>query len=316
MDRGAGQEARKIITTTKMTEGVTIVIPSFNCKKNTFRLLDSIKKSTYKPIEVVVVDNGSKDNTLQEGEKQYPWVKWIDAGEKNIGQTGAYNLGFAYASKKNHIIMIDSDVIVDKDMITQLVKRVESDKHIGIVTPMVLYLSDKNWVNQAGSYVDLTTGKVQVGWGPKKLFLEAKEVQNSGTVMLFKRELINTIGGFDDWFLCYFDPDYCLRAKKAGYDTWYEPAAICYHDQSKNPDVWRPRVLSRAYLLGRNRVLFMRKHGNIFIFSLMIPLLWAYYFVESLRYNQLQKFGELLWGTIVGFFYPLKKNLFIPLPKI
>jgi GT2 family glycosyltransferase len=299
-----------------MKHGVSVIIPTFNCKKITFRLLDSLKKSTFKSLEVIVVDNGSKDNTLTEGKKKYPWVKWLDAGVVNVGQTGAYNLGFAHANKNNHLMMIDSDVVVDPDMVTHLVKRAEMDKYIGVVTPMVLYLSDKNWVNQAGANVDLTTGQVKVGWGPKKDFLEAKEVQNSGTVMLFKREMVNKIGAFEDWFMCYFDPDYCLRGKKAGFSTWYEPKAICYHDVSKNPDLWRPRVLSRAYLVGRNRVLFMRKHGNPFVFFFCIPVLLVYYLVEGIRFNQLKNFFQLSWGTFIGFFYPIRKKLFIPFPKI
>ena len=134
--------------------------------------------------------------------------------------------------------------------------------------------------------------------------------------MLFKRKVVDKLGGVDDWFLCYFDPDYCLRAKKAGFDTWYEPEAIAYHDQSKDESFWRPRVLTRAYLLGRNRTLFMRKHGNMFSFSLFLPLLLGYYLVESVRFRKINKFFELLWGTIVGYFYPLNKNVYIPLPKI
>jgi GT2 family glycosyltransferase len=296
---------------------VLIVIPSYNCKKILFRLLDSLKKTTYPDIKVIVVDNGSKDRTLEEGRKRYHWVKWIDAGEENIGQTGTYNLGFARANPKSHIIMIDSDVVVEPDMVSNLVARAESSEKIGIVTPMILYLSDKNWVNQAGANVNLWTGKVDVGWGPKKNFLQAKKVQNSGTVMLFKRQVLDKIGGFDGWFLCYFDPDYCLRAKKAGFETWYEPKAVCWHDQSKDPDVWRPRVLSRAYLLGRNRTLFMRRHGkSIVVYILFLPFLFGYYLAESIRFGIFPKWLELIKGTLVGFFYPLKKGNKIPLPHI
>ena len=296
--------------------GVTVVIPSFNCKSNLFRLLNSLKKTTITPLEIIVVDNGSKDNSLTEGKRKYKKVKWVDAGAENIGQTGCYNLGFAHANRNNHITMIDSDVIVEPSTIKNLVKKLESEKKIGIVTPMILYLKHKNWVNQAGSYVDLKTGRVKVGWGPKKDYLKPMEVQNSGTLMMFKRELVNKIGGFDDWFLCYFDPDYCLRAKKAGFSMWYEPSAVCYHDQSKDPKVWRPRVLGRAYLLGRNRVLFMRKFGNMVTFSFFLPLLLTFYLVESIRYSKPEKFFQLTWGSIVGYFYPLNKNLYIPLPKI
>ncbi len=299
----------------KSLPGVSAVIPSFNDKTKVFRLLDSLKKSTYPNMEIIVVVNGP-DETLTEGKKKYAWVKWVDAGRENIGQTGCYNLGFAHTNKKNHILYVDSDVIVDKKMIGKLVERAESDKKIGIVTPMILYFSDKNWVNQAGANVDLVTGRVQVGWGPKKNFLESKEVQNSGTAMLFKRAVIDKIGGFDNWFLCYFDPDYCLRAKKAGFSTWYEPEAVCYHDQSKDPAVWRPRVLGRAYLLGRNRVLFMRRHGNMLTFSLFLPLFLGYYLFETIRFGNMDKFFKLLWGSIVGYFYPLKNSNFIPFKNL
>lgn len=299
----------------KTLTSVSAVIPSFNDKLKVFRLLTSLKRSTYKNLEVIVVVNGPLD-TLIEGKRKYKWVRWIDGGRENIGQTGCYNLGFAHVKKNNHILYIDSDVVVDKNMISKLLERAKSDEKIGIVTPMILYLSDKNWVNQAGANVNLITGQVTVGWGPKKDFLVAKQVQNSGTVMLFKREVVDKIGGVEDWFLCYFDPDYCLRAKKAGFSTWYEPKAKAYHDQSKDPNVWRPRVLTRAYLLGRNRVLFMRKHGNMLTFTLLLPVLLGFYFLESIKYNQLNKFFELVWGSLVGYFYPLKRSHYITLPKL
>lgn len=295
--------------------GVSAVIPSFNDKKKVFALLDSLTKSTFPRLEVIVIVNGSVD-TLIEGKKRYKFIKWIDAGRENIGQTGCYNLGFTYAKKNNHILYCDSDVQVDKNMIKQLVETVESDPKIGIVTPMILYLSDKNFVHQAGAEVNLITGRVEVNYGPKKLFLQSREVQNSGTAMLIKKSVIDKIGGFDNWFLCFFDADYCLRAKKGGFITWYEPKALCYHDQFKDPNVWRPRVLTRAYLIGRNRVLFMRKHGNMFTFSLFLPLLLGYYFLEALKFKQIKNFFELIWGSVVGYFYTLNSSNFISLPKV
>lgn len=300
----------------KSLPGVSAVIPTFNGKDRLFRLLNSLNKSDYPNLEVIVVDNSPKDYLVTEGRTKYKWVKWIYAGEKNIGQTGCYNLGFAHAKKNNHILCVDDDVVVEKNMVSKLVEATNSHPERGVVIPMILYLSDKNWVNQAGAYVNLITGKVTVGWGPKTNFLEAKEVQNSGTVMLYTRKLVNKIGGFEDWFLCYFDPEYCLRAKKIGFITWYTPLAIAYHDQSKDSKIWRPRVLTRSYLLGRNRVLFMRKHGNIFSFSLFLPLLLGYYLIEAIRFEKIKSFFQLLWGTVVGYFYPLNKNIYIPLSKI
>jgi len=142
------------------------------------------------------------------------------------------------------------------------------------------------------------------------------KVQGSGTVMLIKRQVIEKIGGFENWFMCYFDPEYCVRAIQAGFENWYEPNAVCYHDQPKNDKLWRPRVLSRAYLLGKNRTLFMRKHGNIVIYSLFLPFLLGYYLIDSFRFNILSKWKELVCGSISGYFFPLTKNIYIPLPTI
>lgn len=295
---------------------VTTITPSYNDKEKVFRLLDSIEKCKYPKLESIVVV-GDVGDTISDGRRKYPWVKWISSGPVDVGQTGRYNIAMAYADPRDHLLYIDSDVIFEKDTIHKLVERLESKKKIGIVTPMILYLEDKNWVNQAGANVNLWTGKVSVGWGPKEKWLGAKEVQNSGTVMLFKREMVERIGWFEDWYMCYFDPDYCLRGKKAGFSVWYDPKAICYHDQPKDPSKWEPRVLGRAWLLGRNRTLFMRKHGkSILVYLLFLPILLVYYLRIAIKYNIFDKWLELVSGTVAGFFTPITKENKIPIQPI
>ena len=299
----------------KQTIGVSVVIPSFNNKQKLFRLLNSVQKSNYPNFEIIVVDNSPSSEILKSGRSVFKNVKWVDLGRENLGQTTSYNIGFSNAKRGNHILYCDEDVIVDKDMIRYLVERAESSEVIGIVTPMVLYLENKNWVNQAGAEVNLKTGRVTIGWGPRKNFLKAKKVQGSGTVMLFKNSVLKKIGGFEDWFMCYFDPEYCVRALKVGFENWYEPKAVCYHDQPMDAMQWRPRVLSRAYLLGRNRTLFMRKYGNMFIYTLFLPILLGYYLIESIKFKIFGKWIELVRGTIVGYTYKNSTKLYVPLPK-
>ncbi|KKQ46021.1 MAG: hypothetical protein US62_C0006G0032 [Candidatus Woesebacteria bacterium GW2011_GWA1_37_8] len=298
----------------KLTIGVSVVIPSFNNKQKLFRLLNSVQKSNYPNLEIIVVDNSPSSEILKSGRSVFKNVKWVDLGRENLGQTTSYNIGFSNAKRGNHILYCDEDVIVAKDMIRYLVERAESSEVIGIVTPMVLYLENKNWVNQAGAEVNLKTGRVTIGWGPRKNFLKAKKVQGSGTVMLFKNSVLKKIGGFEDWFMCYFDPEYCVRALKAGFENWYEPKAVCYHDQPMDSTKWRPRVLSRAYLLGRNRTLFMRKYGNMFIYTLFLPILLGYYLIESIKFKIFGKWIELVRGTIVGYTYKNSTKLYVPLP--
>ena len=76
----------------KKNIGVSVVIPSFNNKNKLFRLLESVKKSKYSPLQTIVVDNSPTNKVIIAGRKKYKWVKWIDAGRKNIGQAMTYNL--------------------------------------------------------------------------------------------------------------------------------------------------------------------------------------------------------------------------------
>ncbi len=299
------------------TSKVSVIIPSYNCSGNLRRLLDSLHAVDYPAMEVLVVDNGSTDGTVEALRQAYPWVHLVDAGPVNIGQTGCYNLGMHMADPASaHLILIDSDVVVARDMVGELVTAAASSPEIGIVTPMVLYLSEPNWVHQAGATVDLDTGKVTVGWGPAEQFQHAREVQNSGTVLLVKRTVIDRIGGLDDWFMCFFDADFCLRAKRAGFKTWYAPRARCYHDQEIDPAVWRPRVLSRSYLLGRNRVLFMRRHARRFwLFLLLLPGYVVYYAFEAFRWRQPLQLVKMTHGFLVGLWHPLRPGLYCPLSR-
>lgn len=81
--------------------------------------------------------------------------------------------------------------------------------------------------------------------------------------MLFACPLVNKIGGFLGLVFMLSDPEYCVRAIRAGFRNWYEPRAVAFRGQPKDGKLWRPRVLSRVCLLGRNRTFFMRKHGNV-----------------------------------------------------
>lgn len=288
---------------------INLIIPSFNCKRVLFRALDSLLKSEYEKYQILVVDNGSRDNTLDEGQKKYPMIKWIDAGSKNIGWGGSYNLGIAKSDSKSDVVVFDSDVVATPKMLEKLSTAAYKNSGVGIVTPMILYLNDKNWVNQAGAEVNLWTGLTKIGWGPKENYKKAKPVQNSGTVLYIKRIVIDKIGGFDNWFMGYLDPDYCLRAKKAGFLTWYEPQAVAYHDQPKDMKDWAPRLLKRSYITMRNRILFMRRHGkNLAVFLLFLLPLTAYYIYLGFKYHNFKSIVESLKGIASGFTFELTKN--------
>jgi len=297
---------------------VSVIIPSFNSKNNVLELLDSLFRINYKNLEVIVVDNGSGDGSIEAIKRKFPSVILVDAGKKNIGLTGSRNLGIRIASKKSdYLLFMDSDTIAEKNMIWEFVKFLKEHPKCGIITPMILYSSNKKWVNQAGSYVDLFTGKVKIGWGPVKNFKKPMQVQNSGTVLFVDKKVIDAIGGFDDQlFMCYEDVDFCLRARNAGFEIWYCPKAVAYHNQSIDENNWRPRVLGRSYALGRNRTLVLKKYSPFFTaYLLLVPLYILYYTREAIKYKKAEEIYRFIKGNIDGLLSSLEKSNYIEIPN-
>jgi GT2 family glycosyltransferase len=99
----------------------------------------------------------------------------------------------------------------------------------------------------------------------------------------------------------YEDTDFCFRAKKYGFRTYYSPKAIAYHMLSTDPKDEIDRLLSRAYWVGRNRVIFMKKFGNNFVVFLMfLPIFITYYFSKSIKNKRIIDGFKFLQGTFAG----------------
>jgi len=110
---------------------VSVIVPVYNQERMIESVIDAIFCSTYKNIEVIVVNDGSKDrtmDTLKSIEDKYPTLKVID--KKNEGKRKAVAAGF-YASKGDFVVLIDSDSILDEHAITELIGRVIADPKIG-----------------------------------------------------------------------------------------------------------------------------------------------------------------------------------------
>lgn len=307
---------RKAINKSKNSSDISVIIPSFNGKKHVLRLVYSLYAASYKNLEIIIVDNGSIDGTIEALKKRFPTTIVVDAGKKNIGLTGCRNLGISVARRSSkYFALMDADTVAEENMLLDLVEFMEDHPNCGISTPMILYLSNKKWVNQAGSYVNLFTGKVKVGWGSIKNFQKSIQIQNSGTVLFIDRKVIDVIGGFDDeLFMCYEDVDFCLRAKNAGFEIWYCSIAIAYHDQSLDENVWRPRILGRAYALGRNRTLTLKKYSPFFpIYLFFIPIFIAYYAKEALKYRKVEQISQFIKGNFDGLRFSLRRGNYVKL---
>jgi GT2 family glycosyltransferase/2-polyprenyl-3-methyl-5-hydroxy-6-metoxy-1,4-benzoquinol methylase len=301
---------------TKIKPLISVVIPTYNLISDLLEAIDSIIKQDYSPIEIIVVDNGSTNGTSEKIKRLYPKIKLI-THKKNLGVTGGRNSGLRKAEGK-YILFFDHDMIADKEMVSELVKIVDSNEEISISTGKIYYWDDKKIIWSAGTDVNLITGQVLFRAGQDKGQYDCiEEIQVTPAVILVKKEVVEKIGGFDDVFFANWeDTDFCFRARKAGFKIFYTPKAIAYHKITLDPVESMNRLLSRAYYIARNRIIFMKRHSkHFYLFLLFLPGYLAYYSWLSLRVCRIDGIKNFLRGTCVGL-YEVFKNKGIVLKTI
>lgn len=286
-----------------MKRNISVIIPTYNSWLTLKSCVTSIYRQTLKPFEIIIVDNGSTDGTSDHVKKIFSEVKLVTL-MKNTGVTGGRNTGIKTASRMaNYIFFFDHDMVATPKMLEELMKIAENNKDIGIVTPKIYYWENKKRIWSAGTGVNLWTGQVIFrGGSDKGQYEKAEEVQVAPAAMLVKKEAILTIGDFDNrYFATFEDTDFCFRARKNKFRTFYAPKAIAYHKISVDPKEEATRLLNRAYWVGKNRILFMRDFGKSFlIFLLFLPIYLLYYIMLAIKNSRLLSIFEFLRGTLEG----------------
>lgn len=291
---------------TQVNRSISVIIPTYNSWSTLEACLESILKQTLKPLEIIVVDNASTDNTVDQVTKFIKLNKRVRLirNKRNLGVTGGRNVGIKSArTKSDYLFFFDHDMVADPRMLEELVIVAESDEKIGILTPKIYYWEDRKRIWAAGTGINLWNGYVIFRGGVDiGQYNRVEEVQVAPAAMLVKRDVIIKIKGFDDvYFATYEDTDFCFRARRKGYITMYEPEAIAYHKIPLGIADSNKRLLNRAYLIGRNRVIFMKRFGKSMpLFLLFIPIFGVYYFLLSLKYGKPFAGLDFVKGTISG----------------
>lgn len=272
-----------------MTEPlVSIVIPTYNRKKDVLECLQSLITVKYSNCEVIVVDNGSTDGTPDDIEKLHPKVKLLRSGS-NLGVTGGRNLG-AKHSCGEYIFFLDHDTVVDKNALGELVEVIQSDPQIGVVGPGIYYHDEPKKIWALGTSIGLLTGKVSFNYVRQinnGQFAGIMDVQVLPTAFLVRRKVLENVGFFDDtYFASYEDTDFCFRVRKFGYRVVCLPKAKVWHKVSLSHEGQEISIL-KTYYMARNRTIFMKKHATTLQYMLFLlmfmPIYAVYYTLNFLK---------------------------------
>ena len=225
-------------------------------------------------IEVIVVDNASKEDEATLIEQRHPQVKVIRSPQ-NLGFAGGNNLGIQAAQGK-YLFFINNDTLLgsEKGIVNSekfasafqpLINRLESDPKIGIVSPKIKFSWGDNLIQFAGytplSSITMRNRAIGCGKVDNGQYDTAHSTPYAhGAAMMIKREVIDKAGLMPEcYFLYYEELDWSMMIRRAGYDIWYEPACTIYHKESQTTGQNSPL---RTYYITRNRLLFAKRNIN------------------------------------------------------
>lgn len=281
---------------------ISVIALNYNQTPITCEFLKSLKKVTYKNLEVIIVDNASKEDPTEAIISIYPEVCLIRS-EKNLGFTGGNNLGIE-ASHGDYVFIVNNDTEVTEDIFERLLEPFQRDASIGMVSPKIYYFHHPNVIQYAGfTPVNPFTGR-NSAVGNKQVDLGQHDQPGytsyaHGAAMMVSREIIEKVGMFPDIFFIYYEElDWSSQVTRAGYKIYYQPKASLYHKESITMG---KESAIKAYYHNRNRILFMRRNSTLvqmlvftlFLIIFTIPKTVLKY-IFKLQFEHLRAFTKAL----------------------
>jgi len=247
---------------------VGVVILNWNGRDDVLNCVSTLPRLDYPNYFATVVDNGSSDGSVAALRERFPQQRAL-VMEKNLGFCGGNNRGIADALEHgaDYVLLLNNDTEMHPALLRELVEVAAKDARIGAVGAKNLRLENPRQV--WGAYGELTYGSelvyVQGRSQPDGPVYE--EVRDAdwviGNGLMMSRAAVERIGGFDETFFGYHeDVDWCARARQAGFRVVFNGRAIIFHKGFGAADPSRPIKFPVLYFLGRNGILFARKHGS------------------------------------------------------
>jgi GT2 family glycosyltransferase len=245
---------------------VSIVILNWNGRKFLEKFLPFVMASTWNNKEVVVIDNGSSDDSIAFLQQHYPAVRTILNGG-NYGFAKGYNEGLKQL-KSDYYILLNSDVEVTPGWIEPVIALMENNKKIGACQPKLLQYEQRNlfeYAGAAGGWLDylgypLARGRIfDICEQDQGQYDQAEPIfWASGAALFIRASLYHDVGGLDPFFFAHMEEiDLCWRVQLAGYEVYACPQSVVYHVGGGT----LPKGNSRKVFLNfRNNLIMMAKN--------------------------------------------------------
>ena len=254
---------------------VGIVILNWNNAPDTLACLDSVLALEYSRHHVLVVDNGSTDDSVRIIRAQYPQIDLLQL-DCNFGYAEGNNRGIQHALSHGaeYVLILNNDVCVAPNALAALMQVMTAHPQAGIVGPCVYCVDPPRTLFAAGSSIDWVAGALH----HRGMFCPADVVTLPtrtervdfiiGCAMLVSRALIERVGLLDAaYYLNYEDVEWGVRAARRGFESWFVPQARVWHKVSATLGLASP---ANTYYMTRNSLRFFAMNTPVSLRALTI----------------------------------------------
>ena len=297
---------------------ISIIVLNYNAGELLLNCINSLKKSTYQNIEILVVDNISSDDSHTKCKKQFPDIKLIQ-NRKNLGYCGGNNVGIKEA-KGEFIVILNPDTIVEENWLDEMFNAF-NEFGDGLYQPKIISLNESDIIQSTGNMIHV------FGFGfardkGKKIIEKKEEIEKigyaSGTCLFTTKKVLEKVGLLDEFLFLYHDDlDLGWRAAQIGINSYYVPKSKIFHAESYSLK-WSAK---KFYWLERNRKYCLKTHYSKdtykkMSFSLMLVDLsiWIFYISKGFLIAKIRAELDILKNKkiIENKYLELEKKKIIP----
>lgn len=260
---------------------VSVIVLNYNGRKFADMCFQSLRRTDYRPVEIIMVDNASNDGSPDYVARAFPEVRLIRS-EHNLGYTGGNNLGMAAAAGR-YLVLLNNDVEVDPGWLTPLVAEAEKDALVGALQPKLTSMINKGYFEYAGAsggFID----RLGYAFLRGRIFetMEKDDGQYddvcdifwaSGAALFLRKSALDRVGLLDETFFMHYEEiDLCWRLNSAGYTIRVVPSArVLHHVAASLPT----ESFNKMYWNHRNSLITLIKNlpAGVFLRTLIARLI-------------------------------------------
>ncbi len=264
---------------------VSIIIPNYNGKHFLKNCIESLKKQTYKDIEIIVIDNHSSDGSVQCIDECYPEVEVIEL-DTNTGFSNAVNVGIKNALGE-FVFLLNNDTQVDERCIEYLVESINSSEDIFAVNSKMIQYYNRELIDDAGDEYNAFGWAFKRGYNRKvaSKTKPARVLTTCAGASLYRRSVFDEIGYFDNEFFAYLeDVDIGYRANLLGNKNIYNPNALVYHIISGTTG--NKKTEFKTKLSARNNIYVIYKNMPFLQILINLPFLLLGTIIKAMFFSR------------------------------